>query len=455
MPESEAVWLAPATLLGSLIAMGSTTEATAHGSFEQRLEPHPSSVSEARRQVRDLLVSGEREDLLDPSLLLVSEVVTNALLHAGTTIDLAATLDDSGLRVEVGDGSPHLPSRRRYGTAAGTGRGLQMLETLVDDWGVTLHGRGKTVWFHVSGQDEEPEPPLVRRDRDEAAGRSRESVAVQLQNVPLLLHAAWQEHAEALLREYLLASLDADAPGLQLDPIQIHAEATDAIAVLEEHIPRTSVTVAPEVLMTEATEPNVSAARIEVPVPVASVAHFDTLDRAIQAALDLSEEGLVLTPPTQPEVQAFRRWLCGQVVRQAAGGRPEPWIVPDDILPPPLAPPGWDPQVVTSAGHGLIAANEESQILAVSAEAADLLGYDEAELVGRRIVSIIPERYRQAHVAGFTMYLLVGRRPLLDRVVVVPALRRDGTEIDVELTVRADAVGDGRSVFVAGIRPAR
>jgi PAS domain S-box-containing protein len=111
--------------------------------------------------------------------------------------------------------------------------------------------------------------------------------------------------------------------------------------------------------------------------------------------------------------------------------------------------------VVASAGHGLIAANEESQILAVSAEAADLLGYDEAELVGRRIVSIIPERYRQAHVAGFTMYLLVGRRPLLDRVVVVPALRRDGTEIDVELTVRADAVGDGRSVFVAGIRAAR
>jgi PAS domain S-box-containing protein len=435
--------------------MGFTTEATAHGSFQQRLEPQPECVSEARRQVRDLLLSSHREDLLDPTLLLVSEVVTNALLHAGTIIDLAATLDDTGLRVEVGDGSPHLPSRRRYGATAGTGRGLQMLETLVDDWGVTLHGGGKTVWFHVSGHDQDPEPPQVRRDEHEAPGRTRESVAVQLQNVPLLLHAAWQEHAEALLREYLLASLDADALGLQIDPIQIHAEATDAIAVLEEHIPRASVTVAPEELMTEATEPNVSAARIEVPVPAASVAHFGTLDRAIQAALDLSEEGLVLTPPTQPEVQAFRRWLCRQVVRQAAGGRPEPWTVPDDILPPPLAPPGWDPQDVLSAQEGLIAANEESQILAVSREAASLLGYDQGELVGRRIVSIIPERYRQAHVSGFTMYLLVGRRPLLDRVVVVPALRRDGTEIDIELNVQAQAVGDGREVFVAGIRAAR
>lgn len=433
--------------------MGFTTEATAQGSFEQRLEPQPWSVSEARRQVRDLLLSSDREDLLDPTLLLVSEVVTNALLHAGTSIDLAATLDDSGLRVEVGDGSQHLPSLRRYGATAGTGRGLQMLETLVDDWGVTLHGRGKTVWFHVSGQDQGPEPPQVRRDEDEATGR--ESVAVQLENVPLLLHAAWQEHAEALLREYLLASLDGDALGLQVDPIQVHAEATDAIALLEEHIPRASVTVAPEELMTEATEPNVSADRIEVPIPAASVAHFDTLDRAIQSALDLSEEGLVLTPLTQPEVQAFRRWLCRQVVRQAAGGRPEPWTVPEDVLPSPLPPPGWDPQVVTSASHGLIAADEQSQILAVSREAADLLGYDAAELVGRRIVSIIPERYRQAHVSGFTMYLLVGRRPLLDQVVVVPALRRDGTEIDIELDVRAQAVGDGREIFLAGIRAAR
>ena len=52
----------------------------------------------------------------------------------------------------------------------------------------------------------------------------------------------------------------------------------------------------------------------------------------------------------------------------------------------------------------------------MSPEAAAILGYDDAaELVGQRIVSIVPERYRQAHVAGFTMYLLVGRKPLLDR----------------------------------------
>ena len=142
-------------------------------------------------------------------MLLVSEVVTNALLHAGTDIDVAAVLGVDGLRVEVGDGSPHLPSRRRYAATAGTGRGLLMLESMVDDWGVTRRPAGKVVWFRISGPDLDLEDPVELRG--DHAGRSdgrRDNVAVELRNMPLLLHAAWQEHAEALLREYLLASLD-------------------------------------------------------------------------------------------------------------------------------------------------------------------------------------------------------------------------------------------------------
>jgi PAS domain S-box-containing protein len=101
----------------------------------------------------------------------------------------------------------------------------------------------------------------------------------------------------------------------------------------------------------------------------------------------------------------------------------------------------------------VIAANEASQIIALSAGAAELLGYpDASELVGSRIVAIIPERYRQAHVAGFTMYLLVGRKPLLRRPVRVPALRRDGSEVEIELVVNDQGAGDGRSVLLAELR---
>ena len=430
--------------------MGLTSNATSHGSFEARLPPRPSSVSEARERVAGLLRDADREELVETAVLLTSEVVTNALLHAGTDMHIAATLDESGLSVQVRDGSPHLPSPRRYAATSGTGRGLLMLEAMVDDWGVTRHRDGKTVWFRISGPESLfPDPVEPTNNRSARARARHDNVAVELRNMPLLLHAAWQEHAEALLREYLLASLDVQSG---TDPIQVHADATDAIAVLEEHIPRAGVTVVPDELMDDAVEPRVSAGLIEVPVPAGSVAHFETLDRAIEAALDLSREGLVLTPPTQPEVQAFRRWLCRQVLTQASGGSPEPWTTPNDPSTAAPAVEGWDPRVVTEAAEGLVAADVTSRIVAVSAEAARILGYDDpAELVGRRIVSIVPERYRQAHVAGFTMFMLVGRKPLLDHEVSVPALRRDGTEVAVRLRVRSPSPANGHSVLLADL----
>jgi PAS domain S-box-containing protein len=426
---------------------------TGEGGFDVRLPPQPASVATARRLVRDLL-DGHRPELSDSAELLVSEVVTNALLHAGTDISLAATVDDDGVRVLVGDGSPHLPSRRRYGAIAGTGRGLKMLESLVDDWGVVRHSDGKTVWFLLGSGRRRASGPVVGSTTDsEASVHLRDEVHVRLDNMPLLLHAAWQEHAEALLREYLLVSLD-DAGD---ESIQMHAEAVDAIALLEEHVPAAAADFTADAVLEGVVEPLVSADTVDLPVPRHSVAHFETLDKAIQAALDLSADGLVLTPPTQPEVEAFRRWLCRQVLSQSAGGPPEPWTAPDDgphTYDQRRVPTSWDPSTVTGAGRALIASDEGSQILAISPEAAALLGYDDpTELLGKRIVAIIPERYRQAHVAGFTMYLLVGRRALIGRPVLVPALRRDGSEVDVEMQVDEHRVGEGRSLVVAEIRP--
>ena len=439
--------------MGESEQVGTTSRATErNGSFEARLPPQPSSVAESRRHVRAFLEDTGRTDLLEPALLLVSEIVTNALLHAGTEVDLAGHIEGDSVRLEVGDGSTHLPSRRRYAPTSGTGRGLLMLESMVDDWGVTRREHGKVVWFRLStSNDDWAAEGFAGQSGDMPAGVRHidgDNVAITFDNMPLLLHAAWQEHAEALLREYLLASLDSKVA----DPIQMHAEATDAIAVLEEHVPRPSVPMDPERLMGDATEPHVSASHVEVPVPLGSVPHFDTLDRAIEAALDLSREGLVLTPPTQPEVQSFRRWLCRQVLRQAAGNTPEPWAVPD-VQPsdPPVDLSGWNPAWLADADKALIAANDASQIIGVSPAAAVLLGYDDgAQLLGERLVEIIPERYRQAHVAGFTMFLLVGRQPLLGTEVVVPALRRDGTEVEVSLLVREQTI-EGRSVLIGEI----
>jgi PAS domain S-box-containing protein len=90
----------------------------------------------------------------------------------------------------------------------------------------------------------------------------------------------------------------------------------------------------------------------------------------------------------------------------------------------------------------------------VSRRACDLLGYSDPErLLGRRLVAIIPPRYHQAHLAGFTLHLLNGRSPLLGRTVNVPVLRGDGTEMASDLVVATHQLPDGRHFFIAQMRP--
>lgn len=406
-------------------------------------------MREARLLIRDSLVAAGREDLVETAELMVSEIVTNALVHAATPIEVSFSFVGGGLRVEVTDGSPHKPTLRGYGPNAGTGRGIMLLEELVDEWGVVPDDPGKTVWFQIATQsdaaDRSPAPAARPRGAEEV-------VNVELIDVPLLLHEAWRQHAESLLREYLLASLDLHTTE---DPIAVHAQASDAIALLAEHIPASGLTDDPDQVLVTATEPRVTCSKVEVPVPVRSVGNFATLERTLLTALDMVEGGALLTPPTQPEVQGLRAWLCHQVISQSHGGKAAAWSAVGE--PPPRSTHilAWDATVVRQASTGMVAADDEARIVAVSEAALALLGYDDArDLVGIRLTSIIPARFRQAHLAGFTMHFLSGRSLLIDRPVVVPALRRDGSEIEIELTIHTDRTEEGRTVFVANLEPA-
>lgn len=434
----------------------STCTAERPGDVSRRLPPVPASVPEARRLVRNLLAVVERDDLEDTAALVVSELVTNALLHAGTPIHVAARVEDATLRVEVRDGSSHLPVPRRYASTSGTGRGLLMVEQLVDEWGVQLHDDGKTVWFTLSDGErsaaDEQAFSGVHGTQGESA--SDDAVQVQLLRMPLLLHTAWQEHAEALLRELLLASLDEEDLE-DFDSIAMHAGATDALAVLAEHVPAVEIAPDPAELMRDVTEPGVTSPRVVVPVPRGSVSSFETLESAIVAALELSRSGRTLTPPTQPEVQQFRAWLCDQVRRQAAGLDPEPWEVDASSPATSSLASDWDLASASAADTGVIAADESNRIIAVSPAAAALLGYDDpGGLVGLRLLALIPERYHQAHVAGFTLMQLTGRSPLLGKTVQVPALRADGGEVLVSLCIRVERDREGGAIFIADIAAA-
>ncbi|OEV02993.1 ATP-binding protein [Streptomyces oceani] len=118
---------------------------------ERLLRPERQSVPIARGFVRGVLCDWQRADRLDEVLLCVSELATNALLHGmppGRAFRLALWLTaESRLRVEVrdsGDGQP----RARTGLAAEAehGRGLLLVATLADAWGVRAGEPGKAVW---------------------------------------------------------------------------------------------------------------------------------------------------------------------------------------------------------------------------------------------------------------------------------------------------------------------
>ncbi len=82
-------------------------------------------------------------------LLLTSELVTNALLYARSDVVLRVLIDSTMVRISVHDDSLVPPVPRPSQTEDTSGRGLALVKGLANDWGVTLNGQGKEVWFEV------------------------------------------------------------------------------------------------------------------------------------------------------------------------------------------------------------------------------------------------------------------------------------------------------------------
>jgi serine phosphatase RsbU (regulator of sigma subunit)/anti-sigma regulatory factor (Ser/Thr protein kinase) len=119
------------------------------------------SPAAARSAVRTIAVEAGLGDLLDEALLLTTELVTNAVLHAGTDVTVEVVADHSGLTVTVLDevagpfyatGAPASPNGGRDDAVQDEerGRGLLLVDRLAQRWGTVHHPGGKGVWFHLA-----------------------------------------------------------------------------------------------------------------------------------------------------------------------------------------------------------------------------------------------------------------------------------------------------------------
>jgi two-component sensor histidine kinase len=113
-----------------------------------KLRPRLDSVAEARARLRAVLDSWADENRRQTAVLLLSELVTNAIRHAHGAVRVNVTLAKERLRAQVRDESPDPPQRREADESGG--RGMQLLDGMAQRWGVRQHrGDGKTVWFEL------------------------------------------------------------------------------------------------------------------------------------------------------------------------------------------------------------------------------------------------------------------------------------------------------------------
>ena len=114
------------------------------------LASHASSPSIARAAARGFLTGCNLDQLMEDTSLLVSELVTNAVLHGGSDIELRMAADETTLRVEVFDTSERVAAVRIPRTDDEFGRGLHLVDALAKDWGSDRCAGGKVTWFSLN-----------------------------------------------------------------------------------------------------------------------------------------------------------------------------------------------------------------------------------------------------------------------------------------------------------------
>lgn len=264
-----------------------------------------SSLSAIRADVDRMLRSWGCEALLDDALLCASELSSNAILHTRAPFEVAVARVDGGVRIEVVDQRPsELPAVvpdtgiatdiTRQGT---TGRGLQIVASVADRWGVTATRSEKAVWVEL------------RPDSDPA----------RTDPITVVPPAPFDPSRSISLRFLSLPVRTAVASGMQVDGM---------VRQLQLRRPSGGVVDRLHALLDASAPVRLEGRRLALH---AASEHRERYDLALQtsrsvlgAVRDLNQvvESLAddrLTSPLAADVQAFRSWLGDETSRQLRG----------------------------------------------------------------------------------------------------------------------------------------
>ena len=292
-------------------------------------------VPRARRYAAAALRGGPADDLIGDVELVVSELVTNALLHAGPPARLRVYLPGQRdpaeapgefvVRVEVRDDTRAAPIRAIASNEAMTGRGIALVEALASSWGIEHEGQGKIVWTELSTShnpaDAEQESPdfdidaLLAGWDDEPVDEVR--VTVRLGDVPTDLLLAAKAHVDNLVREFTLAARGAESGTSAAVPLHLATLVETVVhrfAEPRQAIKRQAVRAA------AAGEPRTD---LVLTLSAASVESGEAYLQALDEADAYARAARLLTLETPAQHRVFRRWyvesLVGQVTAALRG----------------------------------------------------------------------------------------------------------------------------------------
>jgi len=180
-------------------------------------DPEPSAVATARGFVRDTLISWGlpgRDDVVTDAVLLASELVTNAIVHAGTAVELTCRFNGATVEISVLDRHPARvipdPPAAAADVARPSGRGLLLPAALSSSWGVTYASAAKVIWFRLGPDAPAAAGPAIAEflaAADQPGGRPAEPAA-EHGGTRDLLQLGYDEllgHAVTLAREAVAA----------------------------------------------------------------------------------------------------------------------------------------------------------------------------------------------------------------------------------------------------------
>jgi len=289
------------------------------------VEAQPEAVPAARRFVAVALAGLGSPDVVDAAELVVTELLTNALLHGAAPVRLLVAIGVPGetARIEVHDGSRVLPVRTLGGVEGMTGRGLSLVDAVAADWGVDPTPDGKLVWAELTPDSVRGAEPgdvdldllLASFPDEELSGPVRYTVT--LGDVPTDLLLSAKAHVDSVVRELTLTAVGAESGVTAAVPIALSTLLHDVVnefAEARQAIKRQALASA--ALGEQRT-------RLSLTLPAEAADAGLRYLAALEEADAYGRSSRLLTLAAPPQHQAFRRWYVTSLVqglRAAAKG---------------------------------------------------------------------------------------------------------------------------------------